>query len=147
MRTWFKTNCPWDVTQLYWIREQDHSPSKNWQSSCVFQRDIVSRPWHYSTRHKQSPTFNGAVDQPPRANRPEKILITLYVVEKLATAIILKCDFWHRHIEAIRSRRRGVELDDGATVPIVQSSSARSKFKASLSEAQVYILPKGCKST
>ena len=38
-------------------------------------------------------------------------IVTFYVVDKLATPIILGCDFCDRHVEAIRPRRRLVELD------------------------------------
>lgn len=42
------------------------------------------------------------------------------VVERLATNILLGCDFCNRHIEAIKPTQRIVELDDGTTVLIIR---------------------------
>ncbi len=74
-------------------------------------------------------------------------LVAFYVVEKLATSIILGCDFCDKNIDAIRPRKRYVELDDGTTVPIVRKPSSRSQFAPPLPEDQVYVPPKGRAST
>ena len=59
-------------------------------------------------------------------NREDKV--NFYVVERLATDFILGCDFCDRHVEAIRPRKRLIELDDGTTIPIVRGSKTfRSK--------------------
>jgi len=47
------------------------------------------------------------------------------VCERLATDLILGCDYCDRHVEAILPRKRLVKLDDGTTVPIVRKASAR----------------------
>jgi len=49
--------------------------------------------------------------------------VTFMVVDNLATAVILGCDYCDKHIEAIRPRRRMVEMDDGCMVPIVRNPS------------------------
>ena len=53
-------------------------------------------------------------------NRQDKV--NFYVVERLATDFILGCDFCDKHVEAIRPRKRLIELDDGTTIPIVRGS-------------------------
>ena len=66
-------------------------------------------------------------------------IVTFYVVERLATEAILGCDFCDRHIEAIRPRKRIVELDDGTTVPIVRRPDKRKNDTVPLPDEQVYI--------
>ena len=53
-------------------------------------------------------------------NRQDKV--NFYVVERLATDFILGCDFCDKHVEAIKPRKRLVELDDGTTIPLVRGS-------------------------
>ncbi len=53
-------------------------------------------------------------------------LVTFYVAEQLATPVILGCDFCDEHIEAIKPRRRVVELVDGTTVPIIRTNKHRT---------------------
>ncbi len=53
-------------------------------------------------------------------------LVTFYVAEQLATPVILGCDFCDKHIEAIKPRRRVVELVDGTTVPIIRTNKHRT---------------------
>lgn len=79
--------------------------------------------------------------------RTKASLVTFYVVGKLATSIILGCDFCDMHIEVIRPRRRCVELDDVTTAPIVCRTSARNQLAPPLPRDQVYIPPKGRAST
>ena len=47
------------------------------------------------------------------------------VCERLATDLILGCDYCDRHVEEILPRKRLIKLDDGTTVPIVRKASAR----------------------
>ena len=57
-----------------------------------------------------------------------RTLVTPFlVVPKLAVPALLGADFCDEHVEAIRPRRRIVELDDGTTIPIV-----RRRFNNSL---------------
>lgn len=46
-----------------------------------------------------------------------------YVCERLATSYVLDSDFCDRFLEAIKPRKRLVELEDGTPVPIVRRSS------------------------
>ena len=39
--------------------------------------------------------------------------VQFLVAEKLATAIILGCDYCDQHVECIKPRRRIIEIDDG----------------------------------
>lgn len=41
--------------------------------------------------------------------------VNFYVVEKLTTSVILLCNIFDLHVEAIRSRGRIVDMDDGST--------------------------------
>ena len=66
-------------------------------------------------------------------------LVTFYVAERLAADVILGCDFCDRHIEAIRPRKRLVEMDDGSTVPIVRRPDKRKEGSIPLPEEQVYV--------
>ena len=50
--------------------------------------------------------------------------VNFLVAKKLATSVILGCDFCDRHVESIRPRDRTVVMDDGSTVPIIRKSSA-----------------------
>jgi len=50
-----------------------------------------------------------------------------YVVEKLATDVLLGCDYCDKFVEAIKQRKRVVELEDGTEVPIIRKPSTRSK--------------------
>ena len=73
--------------------------------------------------------------------------ITFYVSDRLAAPVILGCDFCDTHVEAIRPRRRVVELDDGTTVPIVRRPQKRSAKAPPLPEEQQYVPPPGRAST
>ena len=61
--------------------------------------------------------------------------VDFLVAEKLATAVILGCDYCDKYVECIKPRLRLVELDDGSTVPIVRQSS-RTQAQALLPEEQ-----------
>lgn len=52
--------------------------------------------------------------------------VTFIVCDKLATDVLLGCEYCDKYIEAIKPRKREVELDDGTTVPIIRNPSARS---------------------
>ena len=47
-------------------------------------------------------------------------LVRFNVVDRLGTEFILGCDYLENHIEAIRPRRRVLEITDGHTVPILR---------------------------
>ena len=72
-----------------------------------------------------------------------KDIVTFYVVDRLATDVILGCDYCDRHIEAIKPRKRLVELDDGTTVPIVRRPDKRKNDSVPLPDEQVYAPAKG----
>ena len=63
------------------------------------------------------------------------------VVPRLAVDVIIGCDFCDKHIEAIRPRKRLVELDDGTTVPIVRLPSKRATGSIPLPDEQQYVPP------
>ncbi len=52
-------------------------------------------------------------------------LVTFYVADHLAAPVILGCDFCDDHVEAIRPRKRVIELADGTTVPIIRAPKRR----------------------
>ena len=57
------------------------------------------------------------------------------VCEKLAVRVILGCQFCDQHVEAIRPRKRIVEMDDGSTVPIVRNPTAPRRSSNNLAKA------------
>ncbi len=71
------------------------------------------------------------------------ITIPFYVVERLATDVILGCDFCDKHIVAIRPRQRKVDLDDGTSLPIIRRPETRRFGDVPLPEAQRYVPAKG----
>ena len=60
-----------------------------------------------------------------------------YVVEKLATDVLLGCDYCDKYVEAIKPRKRVVEMEDGTEVPIIRKPSTRSKEAAPLPYEEV----------
>lgn len=52
-------------------------------------------------------------------------MLLFYVADLLATSIILGCDFFDKHVEAIHLSRRLVELTDGITVLIIRKPRKR----------------------
>ena len=70
-------------------------------------------------------------------------IVKFNVVERLGTDVILGCDYCDKHVEAIRPRRRIVELDDGTTVPILKKPEGRAKHAVPLPAEQEYVTPKG----
>ena len=62
--------------------------------------------------------------------------VNFVVCERLSVPVILGCDFCDRYVEAIRPRRRLVEMDDGSTVPIIRSPSSRDKDAVPLPPSQ-----------
>ena len=66
-------------------------------------------------------------------------VVKFNVVPRLAVDVIIGCDFCDKHVEAIRPRRRLVELDDGTTVPIVRRPDKRPPGAIPLPEEQVYV--------
>ena len=65
--------------------------------------------------------------------------VSFYVAEKLATDVILGCNYCDHHVEAIRPRKRLIEMVDGSTVPIIRKPSKRAKDAVPLPEEQEYI--------
>ena len=60
----------------------------------------------------------------------------LLVAEKLATAVILGCDYCDQHVESIKPRRRIIEMDYGSTTPIVRRAW-QSQVESLLPEEQM----------
>ena len=48
------------------------------------------------------------------------------VVERLATEVIIGCDYCDDHVEYIRPRKQEVELADGTIVPIIRQPDRRA---------------------
>ena len=69
--------------------------------------------------------------------------VPFLVAEKLAAPVILGADFCDRYVEAIRPRKRVVELDDGSTVPIVRRPAKRPSNGPPLPSQQEYEPLKG----
>jgi len=65
--------------------------------------------------------------------------ISFYVVERLATSVILGCNFCDKHVEAIRPRLRLVEMDDGTTIPIIRRPEAARLNDAPIPEEQRWV--------
>lgn len=68
--------------------------------------------------------------------------VKFYVVERVGTDLVLSCDFCDAHAEAIRPGKREIELADGSTVPIMQTSQKRSIDLVSVPKEQECITPK-----
>ena len=64
--------------------------------------------------------------------------VEFIVCERLATTMILGADFCDRYVEAIRPRKKQVELDDGTIVPIVRKPAKRSKDQVKLRTTAEY---------
>lgn len=47
-------------------------------------------------------------------------IVKILVAEKLATSVILGCDFCYKNVAVIGPRLAIVEMDDESTVPIVR---------------------------
>ena len=65
------------------------------------------------------------------------------IVEKLGTGVILGFDYLDKHVEAIRPRRRVVELADGTTIPIMKRILGRGKQPDLLPEEKEFVPMKG----
>ncbi|CAN8069508.1 unnamed protein product, partial [Agarophyton chilense] len=61
------------------------------------------------------------------------VKLDFIVCRKLATPIILGCDFCDKFIDAIRPRLKRVEMEDGSSVPIVRRPLRRASKKHPLS--------------
>ena len=48
--------------------------------------------------------------------------ISFYLVERLTTQVILRCDFCDKHVEAIKAQQQLVEIDNGTNVLILRTS-------------------------
>lgn len=89
---------------------------------------------------------NQALLQVEKFNIPVQIsskrkLVIFYVVDTPVTLIILGCDFYDDHKEAIRPCRRRVKLGDETNALIVRQPSAPSQFATFLLEELVYVPP------
>ena len=63
--------------------------------------------------------------------------VSFLVAEKLATSVILGCDFCDQHIDAIKPRLATVTMDDGSTVPIIRQPS-KANTSTPLPDAQCF---------
>ena len=71
------------------------------------------------------------------------VKLDFIVCERLAAPVILGCDFCDRFVEAIKPRKKLVELEDGTTVPIVRRPLARSSRAVPLPHSQEYVKSPG----
>ena len=62
--------------------------------------------------------------------------VRFIVVPRLAVDVIIGCDFFDKHIEAIRPRKCIVKLGDGTAVQIVRRSDKRPAVRASSTPEQ-----------
>lgn len=69
-------------------------------------------------------------------------LVTVNIVEHLAT-ILLGCEYFDPHVEAIKPRQRIVELEEGTAVPIIRNAGGRIRNVITLPEVRKF--PKGAK--
>lgn len=67
-------------------------------------------------------------------------IITFKVVERFALNVILGRDFCNKHVEALRSRKSLVKLDDGTIVLIFRQPSSRQREAVRLPAARQNIL-------
>ena len=58
------------------------------------------------------------------------------VVERLGTDVIVGCDYLDKNVEAIRPRKRVVELDDGTTVPILGRGTRSKTLQGTIPEEE-----------
>ena len=65
--------------------------------------------------------------------------VEFVVAERLAVPLILGADYCDRFVEAIRPRKRLVELDDGTEIPIVRRPSKRHEASPPLPTEQEFI--------
>ena len=112
-------------------------PSEAWK---------LIRPLHSTVRirdaNNRSLNIQGTVNLTCTVGGRSEI-VTFYVVERLATEVILGCDYCDKHVESIRPRRRLVEMEDGSTVPIVRRPDKRKHNTVPLPEEQEYVPLKG----
>ena len=62
--------------------------------------------------------------------------VKFYVVDRLSTDIILRCDLCDKHFDAIWPRRSLVEIYDDTTIPIIRKPSERKDRSFHLPEEQ-----------
>ena len=65
-------------------------------------------------------------------NRTENVRFN--VVERLGTDVIIGCDYLDKHVEAIRPRKRAIEMDDGTTVPIIRGATSHKSILKAIPE-------------
>ena len=75
------------------------------------------------------------------------VKVEFIVCERLAAPVILGCDFCDRFVEAIRPRKKLVEMDDGTEVPIVRRPLRRTPKSPPLPPSQEYHFTGGRSST
>lgn len=106
----------------------------------------LAREVHVPDSNKRPLVHSGQIRLPVRlGDRTE--LVLFYVTERLAAPALLGFDFCDKHVEAIRPRKRIVELDKGTTVPIVWSPRTRSPSDAPLPQEQEFMHTKSRTST
>lgn len=69
-------------------------------------------------------------------------IVKCNVVERVGTKVILGWDFCDVHVEAIRRRKRVINLADGTIVPISKGPHKCSKNTVPITEDQEYTVPK-----
>ena len=73
--------------------------------------------------------------------------VDFIVAERLAVPVILGADYCDRFVEAIRPRKRLVEMEDGTEIPIVRRPSKRPEAAPPLPAAQEFVPKDGRVST
>ena len=67
-------------------------------------------------------------------NRSETVRFN--VCERLGTDVIVGYDYLDKHVEAIRPRKRLIELDDGTSVPILGRGTRSKKLQGTIPEEE-----------
>lgn len=87
-----------------------------------------------STNEKQAPLVR-AINLGVQIEKVS-VDVACYADKWLGTSVITECNYGGTPVEAIKSRKRGVERDDGSTVPIVCKPLQASTNVAILEERQ-----------
>ena len=109
--------------------------------------DTLPKGWESLLEPGEIPTIADGNGRPPRTCGAVTLVVRLatrankckfIVCERLAATVILGCDFNDIFVEAIYPRRKMVELDDGAKVPIVTKPATRRDDAPPLPSEQGY---------
>lgn len=64
--------------------------------------------------------------------------VIFYVVDKLGADVVLGSKFCDKNVEAIRPRRRVVELDDDTTICTISDAIVKTKTEVPIPDAKIY---------